>query len=321
MPILPTIFLLLGLLFLPGASQLLLTGVQRLLHKRHPWSAFFILAVGTALPELILGIFCSVTHIPQLILSTVIASSLINILIVLPFLSFSTPVVFKGETKMATLLLIVSAVFVLLTSDTSLQGGTVDLLSRGDGLILLLMLPIVFMLLPTQQVATNATTEASSTLTRRKAILLIVAGLVLIPVAGWLAVAGATDLIHYFDLPADKMGILVIAFITALPEITIVWKSRTNTEFRAGLHTELILSSVLNIVLVLGVVALLGNIAAYPYMSVDSLYLIAGAFALLLFVVIGKGWQIERHEGIIMMFLYLCFFAYVLFREDVIHLF
>ena len=327
-PIKAMVFLLLGLVFLPIASQLLIKGVQNLRQnrKRSRWNSFLFLALGAVLPELVLGIFCSYSYHPQLILSTVIASSALNVLIALPFLAFATPVVFdvqKGEIRNVGLLLLIAVLFFLLTSDTLLQGASVDLLSRGDGLILLLMLPIVFMLTPSSHVAGEAETElpVKPVISKQRAVLSIVIGLVIIPLAGWLAVSGAVELMYFWAVPADKVGILAIAIITALPEVTMALQSRKNEELRSGLHNDLVLSSCLNIVLVLGIVALLGNVAAYEYMSVDSLFLVAGAFALLLFIVIGKGWQVEKHEGIMMMFLYLCFFAYVLFREDVMHLF
>lgn len=328
MPIKAIVFLLLGLIFLPVASQLLIKGVQNLRQnrKRSRWNSFLFLALGAVLPELVLGIFCSYSHHPQLILSTVIASSALNVLIALPFLAFATPVVFdvrKGEIRNVGLLLLIAVLFFLLTSDTLLQGAPVDLLSRGDGLILLLMLPIVFMLTPSSHIAEEAETElpVKPVISKQRAVLSIVIGLVIIPLAGWLAVSGAVELMYFWAVPADKVGILAIAIITALPEVTMAVQSRKNAELRSGLHNDLVLSSSLNLVLVLGVVALLGNVAAYEYMSVDSLFLVAGAFALLLFIVIGKGWQVEKHEGMMMMFLYLCFFAYVLFREDVMHLF
>ncbi|MFC2413615.1 MAG: sodium:calcium antiporter [Bacteroides sp.] len=328
MPIKAIVFLLLGLIFLPVASQLLIKGVQNLRQNRKQsrWNSFLFLALGAVLPELVLGIFCSYSYHPQLILSTVIASSALNVLIALPFLAFATPVVFdvrKGEIRNVGLLLLIAVLFFLLTSDTLLQGASVDLLSRGDGLILLLMLPIVFMLTPSSHIADEAETElpVKPVISKQRAVLSIVIGLVIIPLAGWLAVSGAVELMYFWAVPADKVGILAIAIITALPEVTMAVQSRKNAELRSGLHNDLVLSSSLNLVLVLGVVALLGNVAAYEYMSVDSLFLVAGAFALLLFIVIGKGWQVEKHEGIMMMFLYLCFFAYVLFREDVMHLF
>lgn len=328
MPIKAIVFLLLGLIFLPVASQLLIKGVQNLRQnrKRSRWNSFLFLALGAVLPELVLGIFCSYSYHPQLILSTVIASSALNVLIALPFLAFATPVVFdvrKGEIRNVGLLLLIAVLFFLLTSDTLLQGASVDLLSRGDGLILLLMLPIVFMLTPSSHIAEEAERELSvkPVISKQRAVLSIVIGLVIIPLAGWLAVSGAVELMYFWAVPADKVGILAIAIITALPEVTMAVQSRKNAELRSGLHNDLVLSSSLNLVLVLGVVALLGNVAAYEYMSVDSLFLVAGAFALLLFIVIGKGWQVEKHEGMMMMFLYLCFFAYVLFREDVMHLF
>jgi hypothetical protein CLOST_0551 len=327
MPIKAIVFLLLGLIFLPVASQLLIRGVQYLQQnrKRSRWSSFLFLALGAVLPELVLGIFCSYSYHPQLILSAVIASSALNVLIAIPLLALATPVVFnvqKGEIRNVGLLLIIATLFFFLTSDTLLQGEAVDLLSRGDGLILMLMLPIVFMLTPSPNLAEEAERETVAlVVSKKQAVLTIVIGLVIIPIAGWLAVAGAVDLMYFWAVPADKVGILAIAIITALPEVTMAFQSRKNVALRTGLHNDLVLSSCLNIVLVLGIVAILGNVAAYEYMSVDSLFLVAGAFALLLFIVIGKGWQVEKHEGIMMMLLYLCFFAYVLFREDVMHLF
>lgn len=328
MPVRAILFLLVGLLLLPVASQFLLTGVQRLTSRRtvSRGSAFFLLVLGAVLPELVLGIFCTYSHHPQLILSSVIASSALNVLVVLPFLAFSSPVVFearRGEIRNVIFLLIVALLFLLLTSDIVLQGAAVDVLSRGDGLILLLMFPLLYFL----QTSTtpNETEEAAeaekSPSSKKRAVLLLLLGLVFIPIAGGAAVMGAEDLIYLYSMPADKVGILAIAIITALPEITMALQSRRFPELRSRLHNDLVLSSVLNIVLVLGVVALFGTVAAYEYMTTDSLFLVLSAFALLLFIVIGRGWKIERHEGIIMMFVYLCFFAYVLYREDIMHLF
>ena len=183
MPIKAIVFLLLGLIFLPVASQLLIKGVQNLRQnrKRSRWNSFLFLALGAVLPELVLGIFCSYSYHPQLILSTVIASSALNVLIALPFLAFATPVVFdvrKGEIRNVGLLLLIAVLFFLLTSDTLLQGASVDLLSRGDGLILLLMLPIVFMLTPSSHIAEEAETElpVKPVISKQRAVLSIVIG-------------------------------------------------------------------------------------------------------------------------------------------------
>lgn len=327
MQVMPFFYLLLGLVALPFATRLLLSGVDFFRERMGRWLYSLLLTMGAVLPELAMGLFCSYTyHPPQLIASSLAASCMFNILVAIPLLTRHTPVVFSLRSRqipLTILFVIVSLVAYILLVDTIFQDAVVDRLTLGDGILLLTFLPLFVLLLPRKRLQVcedeRREEEANYSLHFLPPIARIVCGLIFIAVGAWGAVFGAVELMFGFHLPIDKVGVLFISFITAIPELTLVLHIQDKKH--RTLHAELVQSSILNIVLVLGLVAALGGVVAYSYMTTDYLFLFLGALALMLFLVIGKGWKIERHEGVILLLLYLSFFVFVLFREEVLYLF
>jgi cation:H+ antiporter len=107
------------------------------------------------------------------------------------------------------------------------------------------------------------------------------------------------------------IALTVVAFGTSLPELvtSIVSTRKGEHEILVG---NIVGSNIFNIGIVLGVpVALFGSIQAVGFNVIDLIAMIVSA--ILLFVFAYKDHEIHRHEGIIMLLLFVIYYSYVIF--------
>src|SRR5690625_2377121 len=126
-------------LFVDGASN-----IASLLHIPPILVGLTIVAFGTSSPEATVSIIAALEGSADISLGNVIGSNILNTTLVVGIAAFLYPLKVESATikKEIPFTLLASVVLLVLISDTMLQGFEANLLTRSDGLILLLFLTI-----------------------------------------------------------------------------------------------------------------------------------------------------------------------------------
>lgn len=104
--------------------------------------------MGTSLPELIVAITGAQAGSNEIALGNILGTNMFNLCVILGVLCIIKPIKFQKSTVRKDMYMTVATAFVLflVMADKLLGGGSVNVLSRADGLVLLVMFRYIYVL-------------------------------------------------------------------------------------------------------------------------------------------------------------------------------
>ena len=283
--------------------------------------------MGTSLPELIVAVTGAQSGNNEIALGNILGTNMFNLCAILAVLCIIKPVKFLKETVRKDMYMTVVTAFVLLVlmADTIIGGSTVNMLSRADGLILLVLFGIFiyYTLYEYTDLWKSRQEEKEENEVKLKLkdidklvknIALMVLGLAMVFLGARWAVESVEDIAVQLKISETFIAILVIAVGTSLPEIftSIAAMKKGKVDMAIG---NLIGSNIFNILLILGLAATIHPIN----LEVDSLlvdaftFLIASSLCIIFTKIKGK-YEFSRPEGISLLVIYIAYLAYVVIR-------
>ena len=251
-----------------------------------------IVAYGTSTPELAASIKAAGEH-SAIILGNIVGSNIANVGMVIGIAAILVPLAVSKSVlrKEIPIMLGVSFLLVLISLDGEL--------SQLDGVILLAGLGVfafyTFKSVLKQRENNSESNEPSSTKNiYLKSFGLIGIGVVLLYVGAILTVDNAVALAHEFGLSEKIIGLTVIAIGTSLPELitSIIAIRKGHSDIGIG---NIIGSNIYNILMIMGVGAVIGGVAIASDVFID--YAIMIVFSLSLLIAI-KTRVINRAMGV-----------------------
>jgi cation:H+ antiporter len=270
-----------------------------------------IVSFGTSAPEFVVNLFASLENNSDIVLGNILGSNISNMLLILGASAVIYPLTVKKQTTWIEIPLSVMAAIAvfLLASDLLIDKATVSVLTRIDGLILLLFF-LVFIaynisLTIKSKNDEDIETKDYSILT---STLLIIAGLTLLAAGGKAIVHGATNLAETFGISQRIIGIIIVGIGTSLPELatSIVAARNKKTDIAIG---NIVGSNIFNTFFVLGTSATISSVQVSSAAMYDIYVNILCSMLLFGLLFIGKSHTLSRKEGIVMLGL---FVAYIL---------
>ena len=135
-------------------------------------------------------------------------------------------------------------------------------------------------------------------------------------VGGNWIVDGASGLAKAFGMSESMIGLTVVAFCGAAPDLATAVVATVKGRIGLALGST-IGGCIINVFLCLGLAALISPIDATHFASIDFVALAAGSVLLWVFSsVISKG-RFTRGEGIVLILCYLAYMAYVVMTSDI----
>jgi len=274
--------------------------------------AFVVMALAASLPNLLVGVTAALQGIPELSFGDIMGNNMIALTLAVALGIFFAPkreLPLENQTIQDTTFLTSLAAILplILVSD-----GTI---SRSDGLILVLFfVGYMYWVFSKRERFTKTYAEERAVVVNKQEawgyIWKVMAGIVLLAIAAQGIVHGASVLAEVFGLSFLVIGILVIGFGGALPELyfTILTARRGETSMIVG---NLMGAVIIPATLVLGIVAMIQPIHndALELSIVGRAFLIVAA---LFFLVVSQTKSvITKREGYILLFLYLAFLAHL----------
>ncbi|HLM56184.1 MAG TPA: calcium/sodium antiporter [Pyrinomonadaceae bacterium] len=299
----PSLFMLGGLVLLAGGAEGLVRGSSALALRLGVTPlvvGLTVVAFGTGSPELFVSVEASARGEGGIALGNVVGSNISNVALILGLSALARPMKVRSELirREVPLMIAVTLLLCLLLLD-----GT---LSRVEGLILAAgsIAYTAFAYLAARRDRSKAVAEEFEEALagpKRAAwvdVVLVVAGFALLLVGARLLLSGATAVAERFGVSQVVIGLTIVAIGTSLPELA--------TSFVASLRGEAdvafgnaIGSNILNILLVLGVAAMIRPVEAQGLRPLDLGAMVASA--VLLLPLMWRGWVLNRWEGALLL--------------------
>ncbi|SEF18394.1 calcium/sodium antiporter [Jiangella alba] len=262
-----------------------------------------VVALGTSLPELAVGIDAARQDSAGLAVGNIVGTNLVNLLLILGLSAAIAPIALDARTLRLDLPLMAGAALLLLA--VALDGT----FGRVDGVVLVLFgvgytLAILYVS-RRESAAVRAEYDAGLAPADRpgtrgrpwRDLLSLAVGIAIIVVGATLLVDGAVDAARSFGVSDAVIGLTVIAIGTSAPELvtTIVSTVRGNRDIALG---NLLGSSVYNIAIILGITILAApDVVQVPDEVLGGDLLLMVAVALACIPVFVSGRRISRVEG------------------------
>ena len=276
-----------------------------------------IVAFGTSAPEFAVSVKSIISNNSDMVLGNVIGSNILNILLIVGLCSIIKPIKVKSNTvrkELPIVMLFSTLLFFLIKDD--LFVSSINTINRNDGFVIVLFFMIfVYYLISIMRNKKDDDADELAKYGMFKSIIFTVLGIVCIVMGSNVVVDSASKIAGMMGVSQKMIALTVVAFGTSLPELvtSIVSTRKGEHEILVG---NIVGSNIFNIGVVLGVpVALFGGIQAVGFNVIDLVAMIVSA--ILLFVFAYKDHEIHRHEGMIMLALFVIYYSYVIFGQEV----
>ena len=274
-----------------------------------------IVSMGTSAPELFVSLTSALQHTPDMALGNVIGSNIFNTLLIVGCAAIVAPMTIAHTTvsKDIPFSLLASALLVVLCMDdfSSVQ-ITGHVLSRTDGVVLLLCLAL-FMWLTYRVAMRNRkeTTVAPPSMPWWRAVLWMALGLGALVLGSDLFVSSASDLAVSLGMSQAVVGLTIVAGGTSLPELatSVVAAYRGRSAIAIG---NVIGSNVFNILAILGITAVISPLHISGITPID-LGLLLGSVALLWLFSFTK-YTVARWEGWLLTLIFGAYMGWLLWQ-------
>jgi cation:H+ antiporter len=203
--------------------------------------------------------------------------------------------------------LLAALVLFVLVNDQQLWGGSINILSRIDSIILLLFFGgFLFYIYRTMKEAPETDQGEIKIYSTPMAIGMIVLGLAALIGGGQLVVSNAIAIAQYYGLSEKLIGLTILAAGTSLPELatSTVAAYRKNTDIAIG---NVVGSNIFNIFFILGITGVVNPIPYNVAMNFDLKILAASTVVLMVFMFTLNTRKLDRWEAFLMLAAYIVY--------------
>lgn len=273
-----------------------------------------IVAFGTSAPEASVTIKAVLAENSDMVLGNIIGSNILNILLILGISSIIAPITVQDNTikKEIPFLFLASLLMSVLLMDTTLGEGGINMISRSDGMVILIFFSIFIYYLIT--LAKNGQPEEIETkYTLKQAIVYTILGLAAIVIGGNYVVDSATYIAVYLGVDQKFIALTIVALGTSLPELvtSIVAAKKGKQDLAIG---NVIGSNIFNICFIVGFpAAFLGNIIPSTSVIIDLMVMIFTTIILFFFSYFNK--KISKIEGISFLVIFILYYVYLIVSQ------
>ncbi|PKN74974.1 MAG: sodium:proton exchanger [Candidatus Cloacimonetes bacterium HGW-Cloacimonetes-2] len=301
----------LGFALLIGGADILVRGASSLaLRLKVPdlVIGLTVVAFGTSTPELVVNLVSAFKGTAGIAFGNVIGSNLFNILGILGICSLVMPLQVKTNTTWREIpfALMTSFILLILVNDSHFVSGAKDILTWGDGLVLLGFFAI-FLVYTHNLSKQGAESESSS---RRYSLPIslafIAGGLIGLILGGNLVVTFAVKLARLFGMSESVIGLTIVAIGTSLPELStsLVAAIRKKPDIAVG---NVIGSNIFNLLFVMGITSLVSPMPYDRIFNPGQFVMIGSTLLLFIMMFNPKRHRLDRWEGAILLIIYILY--------------
>lgn len=264
-----------------------------------------IVAMGTSAPEASVSVNAALAGSNDIAISNVIGSNLFNGLVVVGVCAFmagfkTNPEILKRDMPLN---IIVTAILCIMLLDRHIN--------HIEGIILLISMAVYIAVMVISALKNRETADECKILSLPKSLIFIIGGLIAVIFGGTLVVNNACLIAKDFGVSENFIGLTIIAIGTSLPELVTSITATRKGDSGLALGNA-IGSNLFNILFILGMSATICPLNVLSESIIDCIILLVSAVILYVFARTKK--TMNRWEGIVCVFLYVGYTAYLLIR-------
>ena len=276
-----------------------------------------IVAFGTSAPEAAVSITGAFAGANDITVGNVVGSNIFNLLVVVGVAAFISPLNVKRSiiAKEFPFAIMGAFVLIILGYDSKYHNYPDNVLTRADGIMLLVLLGIfmyyLIELALTSRKNGEPEEEEIKVYSIPKSILLCLVGIVGIVLGGDWVVDAASDIAMTFGMSESMVGLTIVAVGTSLPELvtSIVAARKGESDIALG---NVIGSNIFNIFFVLGISSFIHEITINTAVFFDMFIMLAASFITYGFAASRR--KINKPEGAFLVLLYVAYMAFVIWK-------
>ena len=256
-----------------------------------------IVSIGTSMPELFVSSTSTLNGSADMAIGNIIGSNLCNLLLILGLSAVIKPVKFQRETRLIEIpmCLAITIVFTIFCNTS----GTI---SKSEAIVLIVLFAIfiIYTIIMGKKGEKFDKDDAiieiqtdNKPLSMGKSIVFIILGIIGLKIGGDLTVDNATNIARMFDVSEKVIGLTILAIGTSLPELvtSVTAAIKGNSDIAIG---NIIGSNIFNILLIIGVSALISPLTYNFTYNIQIGILILATIVLALFPIIPPKNEMSR---------------------------
>ncbi len=316
--ILNIFILIIGFIILIKGADLFVDAASSLAENFHLSKmliALTIVSFGTSAPEFAVSIKSIISGSGDIVLGNVIGSNILNILLILGVSSCIHSLNVKNATvkKELPITILITTLFIILINDKLLSGETSNILTRVDGIAIILFFLIFIYYLIT--IMRNKTDNNEKSTEPKYNILLsiffTITGIICLVLGSNAVVDSASFIAQTLGVSERVIALTIVALGTSLPELVTSVTATKKGEYDIAIG-NVVGSNIFNIGIVLGVpVAIFGNIGNITFNYLDLFIMLLSTF--LLYIFSFKTYKINRKEGLILLIIFIAYYGHLIF--------
>ena len=307
------VFIIVGFIALVKGADFLVDGASAIA-KRFGISDLVIgltvVAFGTSMPEFVVNMVSVAEGSTDLAITNILGSNIINTFVILGLTALVYPIASQLRSRTFDIpMSIIAGVLVFVFVAVQLPFGEDGRgVGRIGGVILLLM--FCYFLYNTFRHAKEHPDDVQSDdvpstkeITVRRAIALMLGGLVGLVVGGELIVKSAVDIATRMGVSEAVIGLTVVALGTSLPELatSVIAAAKHNSDIALG---NVFGSNIFNVFFVLATSATIRPLPAYEGIELDAWMAAAGSIIVWLAVFSNHERKVQRWAGALLLLVY-----------------
>jgi len=298
-----------------------------------------VVAIGTSLPELTVGIFSAIKGTSGIVFGNVIGANIANVLLVLGTTALIKKIDVKTETVWKQIPFALLAAFILfLFSSKTMFGLERTSLTYVEGFVFVALL--IYFLYSILQMGKrekekkripldfDLITNIWSMMNIGKSVGKLkdgfsrlnwrvfgkfVVGIVMIYFGGQWVVSGAVFIAGQFGFSSFLISATIVSLGTTLPEfvVSVFATLRGKVDMAVG---NVIGSTVFNVLGVLGISAIVRPMIIPTFIYIDVAIMFFVFLLLFIFMFVGKDHSLRRRDGVVFLLLYVLYLSYIIIR-------
>lgn len=278
-----------------------------------------IVAFGTSSPEATVSILAAIHGNADVAVANVVGSNIFNISLVVGLTALINPLKVECNTirKEIPFTFLASITLIVLISDFALKVAPVNLITRSDGIILLLFFAVFMYYI--FEVARNSRDDVIAEQNKinvskekwGKNLLFTIGGLAAIIFGGDLVVDSSTTIALSLGMSQTMVGLTIVSVGTSLPELitSITAAVKKLSEIALG---NIVGSNIFNILLVLGASSVISPLSIDDRIFFDVILMTF--LTIVLFFFSRSQYRIAKSEGLVLALAYVAYMTFIIIR-------
>ena len=313
--ILNIIFIIVGFFLLVKGADLLVDGSSRIARKFNVKEIIIgltIVSIGTSMPELIISVTSALKNQSDFAIGNILGSNISNLFFILGVCAIIKPLLFKKQTVRIEIPFVIFLTALLYIFGNN---GDYHLITELEGIIFIVfcVLFTIYNIFISKNI-NNSEMEKNKNkdIKLSKSFLLIMIGIILLKFGGDFVVDNASRIATLLGISARVISLTIVAISTSLPELITSALATYKGEIDLAIG-NIIGSNILNIVLIIGIMAIINPIPYLVSFNKDLMIFLIGMIFLFIVPFIGEKYKIERVSGFIYLISYFIYISSLVF--------